>query len=436
MKNAENDPKKTKHAIIFDHIHSAILSGHYKIGQRIPSESQLGLRFKTTRVTAGKAMRDLEHAGFLERRSGSGSYARLPDRTENKFLGLLVPNLGEGEIFEPICSAIAAAVRAHQFTVLWGQSLSDHPADKSRQTERLCQEYIDQKVDGVFFSPIELMSGMEEANRRITAMLDRAGIPVVLLDSDIVSFPKRSRYDVVGIDNRRVGYVLAEHLIQHGCRHIDFVSRPNSAHTIEARIAGYQEALLRHRITPQAEWVHSGETADVEFIRQLAANPRPDAFICGNDFTAAQLMQNLLALGIRVPEDVAVVGVDDLKFAKLLGIPLTTIHQPCAVLGATAVEAMIRRIENPTRPAQDYTVDFHLAVRRSSGGAVEPSPAELLGETEEHGSDRGANGNSQKKRAAEQQANRGDGRDPDDVMPKAAPKLKGTRSKRGTSKRR
>lgn len=377
MAETENARKRTKHRIIFDHVHSAILSGHYKVGQRVPSESQLSRRFKTTRVTVGKAMRELEHAGFLERRSGSGSYARLPDRTETKFLGLLVPNLGEGEIFEPICSAIASAVRAHQFTVLWGQSPAPLPADKSHQAERLCQDYIEQKVDGVFFTPIELTSGTEEANQRITDMLDRAGIPLVLLDSDVVGFPQRSRYDLVGIDNRRAGYVLTEHLIQHGHGQIEFVSRPNSAHTIEARIAGYQEALFRHRITPQANWIHSGETAEIEFVRHLLAGRAPDAFVCGNDYTAAQLMQNLLALGVRVPEDVAVVGVDDLKFAKLLGIPLTTIHQPCAALGAAAVEAMIRRIDNPTLPAQDYLVNFHLAVRGSSGGAVEPSATEL-----------------------------------------------------------
>ena len=69
----------------------------------------------------------------------------------------------------------------------------------------------------------------------------------------------------------------------------------------------------------------------------------------------------------RVPEDVCVVGVDDLKYARLLSVPLTTLHQPCRELGASAVSALIRRIENPRMAARDILLDFELVVRESSG---------------------------------------------------------------------
>ena len=233
---------KTKQSLIFEHVHSAIMAGRYKIGQRIASEVQLSLRFGVARATVSKALHELEMAGFLDRRSGSGSYVRLPGKPQSKLLALLVPRLGEGEIFEPICKAIAVAVRAHRFTVLWGQSASENFADKGRQTEDLCRQYIEQKVHGVFFCPIELRPGMEEVNRRIARLLDLAGIPVVLLDCDIVKYPRRSRFDVVGIDNRR-GLVLTEHLLEQGCRRIVFVYRPLSAVTIDARIVGYRGGL-------------------------------------------------------------------------------------------------------------------------------------------------------------------------------------------------
>ncbi len=359
-------PGMTKQLRVFEYVHSAILAGKYKVGQRIPSETQLSRKFDITRATVGKALRELEIAGYLDRRPGSGTYARLPNKPQSKLLALLVPSLGEGEIFEPICSAIASNVRSHQFTILWGQSSSSNMIDKGRQTEELCHQYIDRKVDGVFFSPIELMPGMEEVNRHVTEMLDRAGIPVVLLDCDTVKYPKRSRYDVVGIDNRRAGRVLTEHLIERGCRRIDFIYRPLSAKTIDARIAGYCETLRQHRITPRDSWIHCGEAADADFVQQITAGRLPDAFICGNDFTAAQLMRNLLNLGLSVPEDVRIVGVDDLKYASLLSVPLTTIHQPCTAIGAAAVDAMIRRIETPTSPARDIFLDFQLMVRRSS----------------------------------------------------------------------
>jgi GntR family transcriptional regulator, arabinose operon transcriptional repressor len=357
---------RTKHAQVFEYVHSAILAGRYQVGQRIPSETQLSRRFSVTRVTVGKALRELEVAGFLDRRPGSGSYARLPDKSQRRLLALLVPNLGEGEIFEPICSSIASAVRSHQFTILWGQAGSETSAGKARQAEELCRQYIEQEVDGVFFSPLELMPGMEEVNQRITGLLDRAGIPVVLLDCDITKYPRRSRYDLVGIDNRRVGRILAEHLLEQGCRMIEFVYRPWSAATIAARIAGCLEALRQNGVAPREGWSHCGEAGDPEFVRQLVANGLPDAYICGNDYTAAQLMHNLLNLGIRVPEDVRITGVDDLKYASLLSVPLTTIHQPCRVIGAAAVETIIQRIAMPTMPARDILVDFDLVVRRSS----------------------------------------------------------------------
>ncbi len=244
--------------------------------------------------------------------------------------------------------------------------MSGDVADKARHTEELCKHYIAEKVDGVFFSPIEFMPGMEETNRHLTENFERAGIPVVLLDCDIVKYPQRSRYDVVGIDNRRVGRMLAEHLLEQGCRRIEFIYRPLSAGTIDARIIGYQEALREHGISPKDKWVRCGEVTDVEFVRRLLTPPLPDAYLCANDYTAAQLMQSMASLKIRVPDDVRVVGVDDVKYASLLGCPLTTIHQHCQALGAAAVDAMIRRIESPKMPARDVLVDFRLVVRCSS----------------------------------------------------------------------
>lgn len=367
--------QKTKHAQIFEFVHAGIMSGRYKTGQRVPSETQLCIRFGTTRATVSKALRDLEMAGFLDRRPGSGSYVRLPARSQSKLLALLVPNLIDGEIFAPMCGAIATAVRTYGFTLVWGQSAADNQADKGCLSEELCRQYIAQKVDGVFFNPIELERGMEEVNRRITDLLDRAGIPVVLLDSDMVKYPRRSRYDLVGLDNRRVGCAIAEHFLAQGCRRIDFVHRPLSAATIDARIAGYQEALRSHGIAPQPEWIHCGEVGDLEYVRQIVGDHLPDAYVCGNDYTAAQLMRNLLNLGWRVPEDVCIAGVDDLKYASLLSVPLTTIHQPCAALGTAAVDAMIQRIERPNMPARDTLLDFHLVERCSSQRPTPPDTA-------------------------------------------------------------
>jgi len=109
--------------------------------------------------------------------------------------------------------------------LLWGGS-SNPRADTDaslKHAEELCKQFIERKISGVFFAPAELQSGQEEANSRLAESLREAGIPVVLIDRDLLDFPKRSDFDLVGIDNMAGGYMVAEHLIKLGCRRIFFL---------------------------------------------------------------------------------------------------------------------------------------------------------------------------------------------------------------------
>jgi DNA-binding LacI/PurR family transcriptional regulator len=172
---------------------------------------------------------------------------------------------------------------------------------------------------------------------------------------------------VVSIDNFAGGYLLAEHVIKLGFRRIHFVARPNSAPTVEARIAGVREALCRRRLDPDPGWVRIGELDDRKFVRELVTPPRPDAFICANDHTAAQLLRALHQAHVRVPEDVRVVGFDDVKFATLVSPPLTTVQQPCRDIALTAFRVMLDRQVDPALPACHHTVAPRLVVRDSCG---------------------------------------------------------------------
>ena len=358
--------ESTKHARIFAQLHAAIADGTYAVGTRIPSEERLAVKFGATRVTVAKALLELVRLGLLERRPGSGSYVRQPQRASGPTFALLVPNLGQGEIFEPICGAIAAATSAGQGAVLWGQFPAAGGSDRSAQAERLCESFVERRVDGVFFAPIEMAAGMERTNRRIAARLQQAGIPVVLLDRDIEPYPRRSAHDLVGVDNRRIGHVLADHLLEQGCKRLHVVQQSGSAPTVAARIAGVRDALALRGLALAAAAVHAGDAADPGLVRPLLARGAADGVICGNDSTAAQVMRHLAALGRRVPQDIRVVGVDDLNYAKLLAVPLTTVRQPCTAIGVAAHATMLSRIAHPELPARDVAVDFTLVVRQSS----------------------------------------------------------------------
>ena len=103
-------------------------------------------------------------------------------------------------------------------------------------------------MSGVFFAPIEANPQKDAINRIIATMLTDAKIPVVLLDRDIVDYPQRSKFDVVGIDNRRAGCLAAQHLVDSGCRRIGFIGRPHLAPSCVARYNGYRDTVTNSTI--------------------------------------------------------------------------------------------------------------------------------------------------------------------------------------------
>ena len=351
-----------KYEVIRRTLAEAIVSGEYAVGARLPSESQLVATFAASRPTVNRALRELQLAGVIERRAGSGSYVR-GDTTRGFTFGLLIPELGRTEIFEPICRGMAEAQHGSQHVLLWGSSFGDE-ANMEQQASQACRQLVAKKVSGVFFAPLELTPQKDAINRGIAEALERAGIPVVLLDRDLVSYPERSRYDMVGIDNRRAGYVITKHLVRGGCRRVVFVGRPGSAPTVDARAAGYREAIAGANLEAQVCRI---DPENRVAVREILDRLRPDGFVCANDFTAAHLLRTLTELKVRVPTNVRMVGIDDVKYASLLSVPLTTIRQPCASMGAIAIGAMLDRLRDPKLPVRDILLNFDLVVRDSCG---------------------------------------------------------------------
>ena len=363
--------RKTKHRQVFDYILADIKSGRLKDGDRLPSEAELVKKFGSSRPTVARALHDLQNMGLVERKVGSGTYVnRTQKPVESWRFGLLIPGLGSTEIFEPICGQLASLAQKEHHTLLWGDFGGRQGDPDPGLIEQVCSSYIRQKVAGVFFAPLELTEDKDRVNRSVIASMKSAGIPIVLLDRDIVPFPQRSSLDLVGIDNRQAGFIITSHLLELGCRRIDFLSRPDSAPTVMLRIAGYHEALLNRGIQPDPRWVHSGDPADREFVKGII-NGGATAVICANDLTAANLMRTLDTLGCPVPQKIRVAGFDDVRYAELLHPSLTTIHQPCAEIGTIAMQVMLDRIENPKLPPRDILVHSTLVVRQSCGAYKE-----------------------------------------------------------------
>ncbi|MEM1186141.1 MAG: substrate-binding domain-containing protein [Planctomycetota bacterium] len=355
-----------KHRQILETLEEWIRSGSIPPGGRFPTDAELVRKFGVSRPTVARAVSELERAGLVDRRRGAGTFLRSPVQSNEKTFGLLIPGLGRTEIFEPICGEIARRVQASKNSLLWGSDGKPLGSDEDNTQSAIlqCEQYIDRGVSGVFFAPVEMAAAGREINERIVDRLSSADVPLVLLDRDFVQYPDRSGFDLVGIDNRRVGWLVGRHLTERGAKRVMFVARPNSAVTIDAREDGLRAAMSASDGTEVTSVRIDPGQADV--LQEVIGSNRPDAFVCGNDATAARLLHTLDAIGISVPDAALVAGFDDVKYAELLRVPLTTVHQPCEEIGQIAYQTMLERLESPNMPARDVLVRCQLVIRAST----------------------------------------------------------------------
>jgi LacI family transcriptional regulator len=217
------------------------------------------------------------------------------------------------------------------------------------------------KVDGLLIAEGIVSS---EQLARLAARL-----PVVL----VAGSTAETQIDVVDADNRSGTKALVSHLVEdHRMTRMFYLAGPSDAPDAVERRGAFEEVLADHPgavLTGMVEGrfsAVSGQRAALDLLDQ----PRrelPDAIVCGNDQMAIGAIRELVAAGVRVPEDVAVVGFDDIFPGALLSPALTTVHQPIRLLGERACSRLLERIEDPSLPAQLEMLPTKLIVRASCG---------------------------------------------------------------------
>lgn len=350
-----------------------IQRGDYASGERLPTEMKLCAELNVSRPTLSRALSRLREQGLISSTQGSGHYIAYSEPSQIAHLppamalGILSPRMEANEsgfLFEQIFKSIAALSQPFNFDLVWNGVMT-LGTGASRQAiiskiEGVIERYQRSGVKGVFFIPIEFHPFAAEINQLILNKLERDGMSVVLLDSDVVRWPARSRWDLIGIDNVAAGAVMTRHLLADHPRRIDFLCERFSANTVYMRMLGYQLALQEAGISPQPTWQHEGELNHVDFIHHLLASGARDV-VCANDFTAMKLLSLCSQQGVKIN----VVGFDDNEYSALLGIPLTTWKQPFNAIGHNAVVAMMHRLDNPEASPLHLIAQGELIVRAS-----------------------------------------------------------------------
>ncbi|TKI05348.1 GntR family transcriptional regulator [Martelella alba] len=358
-----------------------IRDGVYGEGQRLPSETVLCDEFAVSRPTVSKALGKLREQGLINSTQGSGHYVcqrktGAAAEAQERILGILSPRMEANEsgfLFEQIFKSIASLSQQFNFSLVWNGVVTLGPnASKQKiidTVEKIIDRYTKSGVQGIFFIPLEFHPFADEINELILQLLSKDHIRVVLVDSDLKTYPERSAYDLVGIDNIAAGYEVTRHLLKNGARRIDFLCERDSAHTVSMRIMGYKLALLAAALPADPAWVHQGPTGDRAFIADLLDAGATD-IVCANDFTAMKL----LAVCNQLHRKVNVVGFDDNEYSALLGIPLTTYKQPFGDIAREAVALMLNRLRHPSVAPRHLQLRGELIIR-SSGGAADRLPA-------------------------------------------------------------
>jgi LacI family transcriptional regulator len=201
--------------------------------------------------------------------------------------------------------------------------------------------------------------------------------PIVTMDRPVPG----TNFDCVTVENKSGARMGVSHLIGHGHRRIDFLGLSRNLFTIKARLDGYREALQGAGLRSNA---HSIGDALPEMLTTLipllASRNPPTAFFCSNNLITRNTLHALSTLGVKIPEDIALVGFDDFEMADIIKPAVTVVRQPPDLLGSTAAEMLFSRLDSEAPPdaGRRIVLPVELVVRDSCGSHEKPLHEELM----------------------------------------------------------
>ena len=354
---------EAKYTRVYETLKRDILSGKYSSRNPFPSVAMIIRRFAISNLTAVKVLEKLKNDGLVKSYQGRGTF--VTNNATSRKIGLIVPGVACTDFFQPIVSEINQFARKEDYTLLFAEVFSMDRDERIHQVRELAAEFIKKRVAGVIYEPLAEPGG-KEANEHILRVFKRARIPVVLIDCDIVPFPQRSEYDVVGVNDVEAGAKIANHLIEVGAKNIHFLVSKLCPTTFLNRLYGAEAELIRAGRFKKGSVLYA-EPDDVTALkRHIKRNGKPDAFVCSNDPSAAVFCKTLEKAGLSVLKDVLLTGFADMPIAALMSPPLTTIRQERDQLGGRAFKRLLERIATPTLPANEIFFPAPLVAREST----------------------------------------------------------------------
>ncbi len=263
-------------------------------------------------------------------------------------------------------SYISKIASGKGYTLFLNNALTGEKNHIIDKPEKICNQLIEMQVKAAFYFPV-LQKENNNVNQTIVSLLSEAGINVVLLDRDIYRSPERSNYDLIKVNHTSGSFKITRHLINTGCKKLSFVGPLNGSSSEYERIDGFKKALGFNGLSYSKKIVHNIYPEDQEEIDDFVCKTNSDGIVCINDEMAALIIKSCVRQGIKIPDDIKIVGFDDLSMLNFLPVRLTTIRQPVETLAREAVRVALERVNNQKIPAREIIVSGELIIRDSCG---------------------------------------------------------------------
>jgi DNA-binding LacI/PurR family transcriptional regulator/biotin operon repressor len=357
------DPTPLYRQIIED-IHTQIITGKLQPGDKIASQAELAKQYDVSLITIKKAITGLVNRGLLFSRVGKGTFVANPPKQAEKDLypsiGLVLRDL-KNPYFSMIVQSIEGKVSSLGYNLLLSSS-----SDQAQKEEIQIGRFREIGVNGMIIASL----GHHHQATKGIEQLQKDKYPFVM-----ISYLQNEDISYVGTDHVHGAYIATEHLIKLGYKRIGYICSEEGDIVGTLRKEGYVKALNEYGHALDENDIYklpfigiwnqyqAGYKVGMQFV---SLNERPDAIFAFNDLAALGFEQAVITQDLRVPEDVAIVGFDDIERNLYAPVPLTTVHPPTSMIGSLAVETLIDMIGGNT----DVTRTFlppELVIRDSCG---------------------------------------------------------------------
>jgi GntR family transcriptional regulator of arabinose operon len=370
--------RQSKHLQVSDTIREWIQDGRFLPGDQLPTELELAERFQVSRHTVRQAISSLAASGLVSRVQGRGTFvahpsAARPTSGPSKLIGVVTTYIND-YIFPSIIRGIESKLSEAGYSVLLFSTSNDF----ARERDAL-RRILDTNLDGLIVEPTK--SALANPNLDLYLQVLERGIPIVMLHASYLELCAPT----IRIDDAGASSTLTNHLVSLGHTQIGGLFKVDDLQG-KFRMRGFLRALKTHGIVPASRFIAMYETETMwsaidEFADRISASSelRPTAIVCYNDEVAAALISALDQRGLRVPDDLSVVGFDDSHLASLSEVPLTTMTHPKAEMGLEAARWMVEALQNAgSTEDNDCILPSELVVRKSSKPPV-GAPSSLTG---------------------------------------------------------